>query len=90
MCNIHVYTCTDPVVVSFVIFCFVFSVCRSAFYGSQCKDVSVFILLPFVLPLPPSPPPPPVPPVPVPRGDNVEDVFIETAKKIYQNIQDGK
>jgi Ras-related protein Rab-14 len=22
-------------------------------------------------------------------GDNVEDVFIETAKKIYQNIQDG-
>ena len=24
------------------------------------------------------------------RGDNVEDVFIETAKKIYQNIQDGK
>ena len=23
-------------------------------------------------------------------GDNVEDVFIETAKKIYQNIQDGK
>lgn len=24
------------------------------------------------------------------RGENVEDVFIETAKKIYQNIQDGK
>ncbi len=24
------------------------------------------------------------------RGDSVEDVFIETAKKIYQNIQDGK
>jgi len=23
-------------------------------------------------------------------GDSVEDVFIETAKKIYQNIQDGK
>ena len=23
-------------------------------------------------------------------GDNVEDVFIDTAKKIYQNIQDGK
>ncbi len=22
-------------------------------------------------------------------GDNVEDAFIETAKKIYQNIQDG-
>ena len=23
-------------------------------------------------------------------GDNVEEVFLETAKKIYQNIQDGK
>ena len=22
-------------------------------------------------------------------GDNVEDAFLETAKKIYQNIQDG-
>lgn len=23
-------------------------------------------------------------------GDNVEDAFLETAKKIYQNIQDGR
>lgn len=25
----------------------------------------------------------------VPRGENVEDAFLEAAKKIYQNIQDG-
>ena len=24
------------------------------------------------------------------RGDNVEDAFLDTAKKIYQNIQDGR
>ena len=24
------------------------------------------------------------------RGENVEDAFLETAKKIYQNIQDGR
>jgi hypothetical protein len=24
------------------------------------------------------------------RGDNVEDAFLETATKIYQNIQDGR
>ena len=23
-------------------------------------------------------------------GENVEDAFLETAKKIYQNIQDGR
>ena len=23
-------------------------------------------------------------------GDNVEDAFLDTAKKIYQNIQDGR
>lgn len=26
---------------------------------------------------------------PLPRGENVEDAFLEAAKKIYQNIQDG-
>lgn len=24
------------------------------------------------------------------RGENVEEAFLETAKKIYQNIQDGR
>ena len=24
------------------------------------------------------------------RGENVEDAFLDTAKKIYQNIQDGR
>ncbi len=24
------------------------------------------------------------------RGENVEDAFLETAKQIYQNIQDGR
>lgn len=24
------------------------------------------------------------------RGENVEDAFLETARKIYQNIQDGR
>ena len=24
------------------------------------------------------------------RGDNVEDAFLETAKKIFQSIQDGR
>ena len=24
------------------------------------------------------------------RGDNVEQVFLETARKIYQNVQDGR
>lgn len=24
------------------------------------------------------------------RGDNVEEAFLETAKKIYQSIQDGR
>lgn len=51
---------------------------------------SLFILLCLYLPafltvsiLLCSPPPPPC------RGENVEEAFLEAAKRIYQNIQDG-
>ncbi len=56
---------------------------RSAIHGGKCEnvsvvsDISLFGVLNVALGV-------------SYRGDSVEDVFIETAKKIFQNIQDGK